>query len=488
MSQRQRIPRPRHLFPELSALLIEWKRSHIRIRRSIRNAIGTVPVWVTGSVAGIASVMLTISLFFVHEPVLQAASVSSIPTPVITPPPVVEPEPTPAFISKAQLSAEFVRTYFPFSFDPNHLTVRSSRDQKIESPQLNAAADWMNDRWTKSVSRLHQPTPFDSYLIAAAGLPSTWHPMLASNVVTIPLTSPPSLDMGILVDKSVLGTATPGDPITYEIRVYNSTGRTIERLDLREWISEAQRVTAVEPPAGVDRNDLVWNVQNITPGETKSFRITLIPEGVGEIQTVTELIPTSRIGAVVAVSPARVIPEPVRTPDPDPIPESIPASPAPEEYVPSEAVPAGKPELRLTYTEVKPLREGETLSMIFTVSNVGTAPAEEVQLFVHLTGEFEHRYGDFVKHQIGVLPAGQSRRALLQAVARDPGEAKLDVSLKSGGSEKAGRELRVPIQREQPQAQLQARPEATAPVATQRNLSQPIYQETAPTLVHDFDF
>lgn len=287
---------------------------------------------------------------------------------------------------------------------------------------------------------MHEPAvkTFASYLTRAAGLPANRQPLVAADVVSTPLEFPPLRAMGIVVEKTGDMRGSPHEPLTYQIVVRNTSDAMIENLGIHERISALARVTEVLPAAGVSGEELVWNLESLPPNASRTFLITLVPETDGQIETVTRIIPTSRVSAVVRVRAAA-------SPAPTVLPALPQTAPTPEPLI--QSVP-GAPALRLTYTEVKPLKQGDTLSMIFAVTNVGTAAADDVILFVRLSGEFEHRYGEFVKHQIGTLQPGQARRALLQATARDPGNAHLDASLTMQGTEKEARELKIPIQSE----------------------------------------
>lgn len=427
VSKPQRIPRPRHLFPELAGFFIEWKRTNLRATRSLRRAIGHVPIWVTGSLAGIAGIMLAISLFFVQEHRLQAAATVS--TPPASTPPTFEPEPTPAIMPviapkpNPRLSASLLVTHFPFEFDENRISTTTSTPFQSEN---FASLRYGDDPWRIAQTRSQLTPEFHSYLLRAAGMQTTWPKLTASEIVPDPPESPALRIQGVRVEKSGDMNGTPHEPLTYQLVVRNTSPFLIENVSIREQISSIARVTDVIPAAGVAGNELVWNIDQLSPDAARTFQITLMPEREGIIETMTQVIPTSRVSAVVQVqNPAR------------------PAEPARPVQQPA---PAGAPELRLTYTEVKPLKQGDILSMIFAVENVGTAPAQDVVLYVRLSGQFEHRYGEFVKHTIGTLPPGQMRRALLQATARDPGDAQLNASLTMGGVEIESRHLNTPIQ------------------------------------------
>lgn len=424
MSKVQRIPRPRQLFPELAAALIEWKRLTLRSSRTFRLIMGNVPVWVTGSLAGMLGLMLAISLFFIPQP-RQLEAAAAVMEPVVLPPvqPPFEPQPTLLQpIARPNLIAQIFATQFPFVWDENQTTARNS---KALPADLNRLA---NDLWRHAQNRFPTTAAFSSYLSSAVSQPNSWPRPSAAEMVKIPLESPTLRTMGILLEKTDSLRGTPNEPVTYQIVVRNTSAAVIENLQIRERISSLARVTDVVPAAGLSGDELVWNVDSLGPGGSRTWLVTLVPELEGQIETFTRIIPSSRVSAVINV----------RTP----APKAAPVEP-PKAII---QTPAGAPALQLTYTEIKPLKQGDILSMIFEVRNVGTARADDVILFVRLSGEFEHRYGEFVKHQVGTLQPGQARRALLQATARDPGEGHLAASLTMQGAEKENRELKIPIQ------------------------------------------
>jgi len=447
VSKIQRIPRPRQLFPELAALFIEWKRANLRATRTFRLTVGHVPVWVTGSLAGMLGIMLTISLFFIPQSrPLEAAATSSPPeiVPAILPP--VEPQPTlAANLPQSQLVARFLKTHFPFTFDETKISSRNS------SLVRSFAAQAMRDAWDKTRIRSESRNQFMSYLLRAYEFRSTWPGLSANDVVSLPLPWPSLRSLGIVIEKSTVS-GTPHEPLTYEIVVRNLSSAPIEKISIRERISSLARVTDVVPEAGIAGNELVWNLEALAPTASRTFLVTIVPELEGQIDTLTRVIPASHVAAVVNVHP-KTEARPLNPPQP------------PQETI---RQPAGTPDLKLTYTETRPLKQGDTLSMIFEVKNVGTAAANDVVLFVRLSGEFEHRYGEFVNHRIGTLPPGQVRRALLQATARDPGNAHLDASLTMQGTEKESRELKIPI-RSNPLPQEKMQPVVQRPIFDQNS-------------------
>ncbi|MEZ6065405.1 MAG: hypothetical protein R3B90_06775 [Planctomycetaceae bacterium] len=54
----------RHVFPELFAPGVQLRRGLLRLRWLLIQRIDLRPIWTTGTAAGLAGVLLTISLFF----------------------------------------------------------------------------------------------------------------------------------------------------------------------------------------------------------------------------------------------------------------------------------------------------------------------------------------------------------------------------------------------------------------------------------------
>jgi len=444
VGRKHHIPRPRHLFPELALFLIIWRRAEYYFFSGVQSALGHVPVWIAGSMAGVSAILLAISLFFIRDPELQAAS-----QPVVEPVPVFQPvyQPTPAPVIPwtppqieqrrgFPLVATLERTILPYRLDEERLTTTTSQARPLARQQT-----FLNDRWHVTAARSKLASAFASYLLNP-GLPGILNnPLLASDTVPLQFAPPASKSLGVIIEKPDIESAIPGVPLTYEIIVINVSPQPIERLIIRERLSEIQRVTEVVPSAAVDSDQLVWNFPGFEAGGIKTLKVTLMPEQAGRISTETSVLAASQVSADVNVQPQQT----PRQQTPNPVPIVI--------------TPSGSPLLKLSYTTVQPLTQGDVLSMTFSVTNVGTAPAENVLLYVRLSGELEHRYGENVQHRIGTLKPGETRRALLQAMARNPGAAKLDAALTMGGTTSEARELTIPI-RAEPQSSPQ---QETAP-------------------------
>jgi hypothetical protein len=424
LGKRVRIPRPRQVFPEVAAVLIECQRTWLRVVRTVRRAIGQIPAWTAGAVAGILGIMLAISLFFIRDPV-QAAPVSSLsgPSQILEPAVPFSGALSPG--GRPNLVIDSVRTgFFPEWDETRFLTLTSK--PRISAQQMQQLS---TDGWRLASMQRETSGPFRSYLQAQQHVQAPQVEWVTA-AETVPGVQAPAsrLGLGILLEKHLPERSVAGQPLSYEIIVSNLLDHAIENIAISEELSSLSRVTDVVPSAEIRGNALVWNFSRLPPRAVRVLKVTLVPDVTGELFTSTKALSASRVAASARVAGKTA---PARTP----APPAVPAAP-----------PAGAPKLKLSYTPIQTLRPGDTLSLIFSVSNVGTAPAEDIELYVRLSGEFEHRDGDFVRHRIPRLAPGESRRALLQATAKTTGDGQLSTSLTMQGRQADARQLAVPIQ------------------------------------------
>jgi hypothetical protein len=427
----------------VAAIVIQSRREWLHGTRGLRRLIGSIPLWTAGAFAGVAGSMLAALLFFLADPRVEAASSTTFDSqPTFTP----LLEITPAVLSRSstlsapKLTANLDRTRLPDDWDDS-FTVTATSQPNAESLRLSVAA--IHDVWKRFKLRGISSFPFQPYVSAAVEKPAS-ATVVSSEFVATDEAHPAARRMGLTLEKHVLNVGETGKFLMYQIRVRNSSDRSLDNVVVREWISAIERVSAADPPAVVSGNELVWDLGELPPGAPQVLNVSIVPDQPGRLETETVVVPTSRVGASVAV----------RASDP---PEVLPEVPA--RRVPENSTAPQAPEIKLSASDVGVLQTGETLSMTFSVMNVGNAPAEDVALHVQLSDEFQHRYGKSVKHLISRLEPGETRRALLLAVARDGGTGELSASLTLGGTEQASHEIRVPIDR--PMQQLSSQPEAT---------------------------
>lgn len=468
MSHPNRIPRPRHLFPEVAFGWIQCQRGLLRLRWALKEDHDWIPAWSIGSIAGVCGVMLAVCLFFLGEPRLAASPtmprlieqiepLEDVPAPVWPLRPLdPAPEPTPAApvpaltfpdlsLKRPDLTGSYLtRTQLPYHWDQTERLEIVSRPQRLPEP-------FLKDDWTRSDRLRNQLDSFRPYLLQGATIP-----VPPSSVSSLALRTPfdgieTRREQGIRLQKQSPLQAQVGQSTTYEIRLSNLTDDPIDDLVVREKLPVIQRVAQVQPPAAVQGDELVWSVGRLLPRSEKIYQVTLLPEAPGELETVTTVESRSRIGGLASITN----PTPIREPEPELLPEP-PVTPLIEqqEFIPVEPAPlievqTPEPEklplLELAFSEVQVTRQGEIVSITFEVSNVGTAVAEDVVLFVDLSKELRHKHGERVKHVIRQIPPGQTHQALFRATARTTGTGQLAASLTRSGSEEKARVVSIPI-------------------------------------------
>jgi hypothetical protein len=460
VSKPKQIPRTRHLFPEVGAWLINGQRGLLRLRWLLREDQDWFPAWSIGAIAGVSGVMLAALLFFFEDPQLAASPAVSVEandqrvlpefpqeTSVeTTPQPIIEPIlPSTSFPSISQSLPDFSRsnlrrTELPFFWDQEEVASYQSRPKRVQE-------EFVRDNWSRLTPKFAAVDQFRPYMVQGASIPVT-----PSYVTTSGQRTPfdgieESRTQGVLIEKHALPTTSIGDPYTYVIHVINPTNDAIDEVYVHEKISAIHRVQQVEPPAAVQGDELVWSLGKFPAKARKAFRVTLSPDTGRKIETETRLKNVTKVGGIARVSePLPQEPEllPVQ---PEAVNMPISEEPEPEPLRISEK-PKPLPELKLAVTPVSAVRKGETLSLNFNVSNVGNAAADNVTLYVHLSGEFKHKYGERVKHTITRLEPGQIRSALFQARAKEVGTARLSASLRLAGDEKRAENMNIRIEAE----------------------------------------
>lgn len=470
MSKPNQIPRTRHLFPELGAWLINGQRGLLRLRWLLREDQDWFPAWSIGAIAGVCGVMLAVLLFFFEDPQLAASPAATVQTeeeivlPEFIPESRVEtiPQPVPeqplqtnvqpilrssSFPLHSQSLPDFKlstlrRTELPFYWDQKEVASYQSRPKRIQE-------EFVRDNWSRLTPKFAANDQFRPYLVQGATIPVT-----PSYVTTSGQRTPfdgieENRTQGVLIEKHALPTTSIGEPYTYVIHVINPTNDAIDEVYVHEKISAIHRVQQVEPPAAVQGDELVWSLGKFPAKGRRAFRVTLSPDSAKKIETETRLKNVTKVGGMARISeplpqepellpvqPEKVIVPAIEEPTPQPEPAPLRISEKPKPF----------PELKLAVTPVNVVRKGETLSLNFNVSNIGNAAAENVTLYVHLSGEFKHKYGEKVKHTITRLEPGQTRTALFQARAKEVGTAQLSASLRLAGDEKRSQNMNIRVE------------------------------------------
>ncbi|MCA9081396.1 MAG: hypothetical protein KDA58_12605 [Planctomycetaceae bacterium] len=434
-----RIPRPKHLFPDLAAVYFQLRRWGLRVERFFHEDAGWYPVWTIGAVSGTAGLMLAVLLFLWYDPPQTAVAQVEMPpaTPVVSTVPEEQPTLEPQL--KSSLQVEVLRTRVRGVFD-QRLVETSVSHPRISN--INLAALTIDESWRMTPLDRPQRRLFEPYVFQVPHLAQTPVQIVAANHVDPVRATQPLRIAGLEVEKVMAENASVGSPYTYWIFVRNTSGDVVPAVTVRERLSAIQRVSAVEPAALVEADELVWHLNQIPPGDLRKLTVTLMPDQHSELRAETSLEATAVVSASAYVRQA-VMP----TPSPEPIVPLLANDPVViPEPAPVPLPDPGRPDLRLSVSKFNVLTQGDILSLVFLVKNVGTADAENVAINVELSPEFEHRYGRLIEHRITKLAPGESHRAILRAVASQPGTGELSTQLTMMGDAQERARLPIPVQ------------------------------------------
>lgn len=447
--QHGRILRPRQVFPEFAALWIQLRRGLLRLAWYFGRLDLWFPPWVTAAATGTLGIMLAILLFFLRGPSADASIVRPEPTPIvplvaesiIVPTPAIEP------LTVSKLSTRLIRTRLDELWDQHERVTVVSKPLRDERPWQKLLAREA-DLWKISIPCRAPEVEHLAYALKGSGIPLAPVLVATSNRPHPDPREHRERAASVILQKILPGEkSTKDSPYTYEIAVRNPSQEPVDGVVVRELLSQIDHVVAVEPVAAVQGNELVWSLGTLGPLAEHLLRITIVPRDEEQLDTQVTLAAISQFASSVTrvkqpiVPMVLDIPEPARPLEPTPV-EIPPVVEEPVARVEPEPQPEpppvqGSAKLKLTASPVTNLYRGENLQVVYTVTNVGTAEAEDVEISVRLSEQLEHRHGRQVRHAIVKLAPGESHTAVFRASAKDVGEAYLNTSLQMQGAEQA---------------------------------------------------
>lgn len=288
------------------------------------------------------------------------------------------------------------------------------------------------DDWRKSLSsavpgsgRNHIPLGDDLNSDAIPESSSAQVKALESQVRIIPGDGIAEHD--IRVDKSFPAELSGGE-LTLEIAITNVGSGPITGLLVREFLPRDTRVRQAMPTPVLHADTLTWLLDELQPFDMQVIRFTVVPTLVsGRSSRRIQFESLTEVSAASAVTSRTLVRESVRR---DPVSPPRRVNPLPE--VPERRTTpevARRPDLRLRIEEpVRSFAVGEPVEVKFRIRNVGTAPAEGVDLRVTLDRGLTHHTlsdTDQVREVInGVrrLEPGESRDLTLRMRISQPGE------------------------------------------------------------------
>jgi len=356
MRQQGRQLRFRHLFPELFVPGVQFRRAALRLQWFLLHRLDFRPVWTVGALAGLGGVLLTVSLFLL--PTLPKLAIAarldppqrpSLPIPPVFPPLPYDIPPQPAPVS---LPAPIVLPSFQDNLAAFGLLARWDRltmggywDDRRQSTVVSdplpmeqligdsAAARAAVERWTRWIARA-LPTSMQNFspYREPVGL-RNWEPIspvLSTTDLAVRGSGVgPQSQPVATIEKRTPQASTPGGPLRYELIVTNPSLQPLPEVTVYEAV-DVRRVTAVDPPARIERDGLVWKLGGLAPGERRLLTVSVWTEGLaGDVSSLTEIELADRVAASMQVE--RPIEEPYFRRDPTPAPPPLPTpQPAPQ--------------------------------------------------------------------------------------------------------------------------------------------------------------
>ncbi len=260
----------------------------------------------------------------------------------------------------------------------------------------------------------------------------------------------------VVIEKNIPREVIAYQPFEYLLVVRNNTKRLQENIVVEENIiadvdllnstnkPAPYRITQVTPAAYHSGQTLRWDIQQLQAGESKEFRVRMLPLQTGSFKTIsTWSAPTSSEYVAFATNVQAPVEPTPRKPRPAPLPlikkepaPKIPSFPTPE----PEPKPVRQPEQLPIVKEIHQLKldlktptqvsKGRNITLLVKVSNVGNRDAKNVVVSYNVPAELVCKLGKKLEWEIENLPAGKSKVGSITLRAEVTGNVRNDFLLK----------------------------------------------------------
>ena len=171
-------------------------------------------------------------------------------------------------------------------------------------------------------------------------------------------------------------------PMTCQLSVRNTCGVPVHNVVIRHRPSQGVTYRASDPQPTVDEGELVWSLGTLAAGQTRHIDLQMVVQVKGPLTC----------QATITFSGAA-----------------------------SHQVQVCEPQLRVKMKAPERVLAGETVTLLYTVSNPGDGPAETVKLRTILPEGLEHQHGRAIEVDLGTLAAKEMRTLQLVCAARNGG-------------------------------------------------------------------
>jgi uncharacterized repeat protein (TIGR01451 family) len=209
--------------------------------------------------------------------------------------------------------------------------------------------------------------------------------------------SPPMLSgqpSAVSVEVSGPATASPGQPLRFQIVVRNPGTVTVARVHVEQELPAGMRLVVSEPAAETQGQHLIWNLGNLEGHAERHIRVDVQAEGVGELVISPSVSYAAALGLRTQFS---------------------------------------SPPLAITQIVPESVRRNGTVLIRLRVANYSPNPLTHVRVIDQLPAGLEHLQGSRLETDVGMLEPGQVKEVRLEAGAARTGRFTNEATVMADG-------------------------------------------------------
>ena len=199
---------------------------------------------------------------------------------------------------------------------------------------------------------------------------------------------------GVTVQWKQIGAMNVGQECELELIVQNSSRAVVRSVVTEAVVPEGLQIVAADPPAMEDADAPTWTFGEMKPGESRTVKLTVLPESRGDLQMEAFVRLTGHSSTSFKVE---------------------------------------EPMIGVAVSGPETAEVGEQVAYVVRVSNPGTGMASNVVIQAAIPEGLEHRSGSLPSIEIGTLNPGESRQAKLNLSTVKGGDYELAVRVIADG-------------------------------------------------------
>ncbi|MFO1092279.1 MAG: hypothetical protein U0992_03065 [Planctomycetaceae bacterium] len=235
--------------------------------------------------------------------------------------------------------------------------------------------------------------PAPSFVTDAPAAPVAEAVPAAPMAAAVPAPAPAQQAPNVRVAWNKQGEVSIGRECQCELTLEN-TGAAAHHLEVVALFSDNVRLLKSDPPPSSNGASLVWEIDELPAGGTRTIQITMMPLGAGEINTQAEVRYSTAI---------------------------------------SESFQVAEPKLALKLSGPPQTMLGDSATQTILITNPGTGVAGNVQIAAVIPSGLEHARGSELLMEIGALHPGETRSVRLPLAAVSGGRHIVQVEARGDG-------------------------------------------------------